>query len=73
MPCRGAGAVPLQNACRVNSCAALSVDPLAPPVTLEQPEHCLSTMPAPGRTVNRTARPEVACQRNLGARPVLAE
>ena len=47
-PCGGAGAAPLQSAHRVNRRGALSVDPLAPQVTLEQPEHFLSTMPAPG-------------------------
>lgn len=47
-PCGGAEAAPLQHACRVSGRGALSVDPLTPQVTLEQPEHCLSTMPTPG-------------------------
>ncbi len=46
-PCGGAEAAPLQHACRVSRRGALSVDPLTPQVTLEQPEHCLSAMPAP--------------------------
>lgn len=38
-PCSRSGAAPLQIACRVSGRGALSVDPLAPDVTLEQPEH----------------------------------
>ena len=49
MPCDGAGAAPLQIACRVNGRGALSVDPLARHVTPEQPEQCRSTMPPLGR------------------------
>jgi len=45
--CGGPGAPPLQSARRVSGRVALSVDPLAPQVTLEQPGF-LSTMPAPG-------------------------
>ena len=37
-PCGDAGTAPLHNACRVSRHGALSVDPLAPQVTLEQPE-----------------------------------
>ena len=45
-PCGGAEAAPLQHACRVSHYGALSLDPLTPQVTLEQPEHCCSRMPA---------------------------
>jgi len=41
-PCGGAGAAPLQSACQVSRRGALSVAPLTPQVTLEQPEHFVS-------------------------------
>jgi len=62
-PCGGTGTAPLQNACRVSRRGTLSVDHLAPQVTLEQPEHCLSTIPAPDR--HRRRRMSTDCHRHF--------
>jgi len=56
-PCGGAGAAPLQNACRVNGRRALSVDPLAPHVTLDQLGTAFQQFP--WRVVNASREQEI--------------